>query len=153
DRLRIAVAHEARIGLELGPRGAADEAMDRQPGKLSGDVPERDVDAGECEERRAVIAEEMEFLPQLVKDRADLAGVAADQHWLHHLVERHLVALDDGVTERLAPAADAFVGVDAQHQYVERRPWLPREVPRLATIVIGNLEKEAFDRGDLHTTP
>ena len=52
-----AVAKQARVRGEIRARSAAEEAVERLPGELARDVPQRDVDAGECVDRGAVAAD------------------------------------------------------------------------------------------------
>jgi hypothetical protein len=74
----VGVAQQAGIGRKLRSAGAAEEAVERQAGRLAGDVPQRDVEAGQAEGDGAVAPEEMQLLLQVAADAADVAGIAAD---------------------------------------------------------------------------
>src|SRR6185369_15870637 len=90
DDLRIAVAHQARIDVELMACGTTKQAMKRQSGKLSGDVPEGDVDARDAVEHRSVPAEDVQFLPEFALQWPDRRGVTADADRRDQRVERRL---------------------------------------------------------------
>ena len=55
-----------------------------------------------------------------------------------------------GMAERLAPAGDAGIGVDAHEQDVEAGGRTPRDGHGAAADIVGDLDQNGFDGRDLH---
>ena len=72
-RVGLAVAQQAGVGRQVGPRAAAEQAVERQPSHLARDVPQRDVDARQRVDRRTVAADPVQHALQIVVERRDLA--------------------------------------------------------------------------------
>jgi len=95
----------------------AQHVGDRLAERLALGVPQRGVDAGETEDRHALVAEEVEFAPHAVPEALGVADVLADQGGLQAVDHgaQHLDA-PSAQGEQEALAGDADVGVD-EDQY------------------------------------
>ena len=97
------------VGEQAGARGAAEQLVERQPGDLALDVPERHVDRGDRRHRHrpaAPVGAAVEVLPGVL----DAVRVAVDQ-------QRHDVLAQVGGDRQLAPVegrvaepGDAVIG-------------------------------------------
>src|SRR5690606_10776879 len=108
------VAADPAVGLDPVAHQAAEQLVDRHAQGLALNVPQRLVDAGDRahqDRAAAVEAAAVEHLPQVV----DARRVATDQV-VAQLAHGRLDGVRAALDHRLAPAADAFVGVDAQEQ-------------------------------------
>jgi hypothetical protein len=118
DDVGRAVAADPAVGLHLVAHQAAQQFVDRRAQDLALDVPQRLVDAGDRahqDRAAAVEAGAVHGLPQVV----DAGRVLPDQVGLEFLdrgFDGARAAFDDG----LAPADDAFVGVDFQEHPARR---------------------------------
>ncbi len=86
DRLAFLVKAAAGIGLDP-LAAAAEKAIERQPGDLAGDVPERDVDAADRIHDDAAAAKLSGAREHLLPQPLDQQRVLADQHRLQQLVD------------------------------------------------------------------
>ncbi len=66
DTLLVQIPHQARVSGNLAAPRAAEQPMQRQSGRLAGDIPERNVDAADGEQGDPVATPEMVFLLQVV---------------------------------------------------------------------------------------
>ena len=117
---RLAFLVEAAAGIGLDPlAAAAEQAIERQIGDLTGDVPERDVDAADRIHNNpaaAVLARPREhLLPQPL----DQERVLADQHRLQDLLDD--VAGDATADPGLADPDHPLVGLDLDKEAAAAR--------------------------------
>ena len=129
----LAPAHApAPVERDRGPRGAPEQPVERQPGRLAGQIPERDVHRADDVDRDA-----RPGVRDAVDEPVPVAGrvprILADQHRADDLLHPPDRAAVVAPTE-LGGAVDALVGEDP-----EQRPAGPQEV--------------GSDLGDLHRTP
>jgi hypothetical protein len=150
--LRVAVLQQAGIGRQpIAPR-TAQQAIERQVRGLARDVPQRDVESRQSEDREAVAAEQMELLLQVVGEARDVACVLADGDRRHHVVQRRGDGVAAAVAEGLAPADDAGVGLDPHQQDVVGRPVAAAIARRVAAEGERHLDRVAVYARDLHAT-
>src|SRR5439155_7426065 len=150
DGVRLAVAQQARVRGQVGARTAAEQPVERQPRELAGDVPERDVDAGERVDGRPVAPDTVQQALEVVVDRGDLRRVAAHAQWAEHGVDGRARRGEDPVAERLTPAADTGVGVDAHQQHVDAGHRAVAQLRRRPLDDHRQVDDERLDAGDLH---
>src|SRR5207253_5967180 len=82
-----------------------------------------------------------------------LGRVAADAHRTEQRVDGRPGRRKDAMTERLAPAGDAGVGVDADEQHVDAGPRPAAEHGRGAVDHHRQVENDRGDACDLHGEP
>jgi hypothetical protein len=122
DLLGIAVLQQAGIGRQLVAARAAQQPMQRQAGCLAGDVPQRDVEARQREDRDAVAPNRCSFC---CRSQGGRCRVLPTRGAIMLSGGAHRVA---AVAERLAPA-DQAIGLDLTSRLLlsSRRTarWLP----------------------------
>src|SRR5438876_205218 len=150
DGVRLAVAQQARVRGQVGARTAAEQPVERQPRELAGDVPERDVDAGERVDGRPVAPDTVQPALEVVVDLGDLRRVAAHAHRAEHGVDGRACRVEDPVAERLAPAADPGVGVDAHQQHVDAGHRAVAQLRRRPLDDHRQVDDKRLDARDLH---
>ena len=99
-----------RVGDDLAAIGPAQQLVHRLVHGATHDVPQRDVDAGDGRDRHAAQAIVLDAIVEVLPDRLDVEGIAADH-------ARPVLRLDDGLGDggrpiAFAPAGDALVGRD-----------------------------------------
>jgi hypothetical protein len=112
DDGRWPIPADPAVDLDAVAHLAAEQLVDRHAERLALDVPERLVDAGDrTHQDRAASVEiaAVHRLPEVVDARRVLPDQLAGE-LLHGCLDGARAAFDD----RLAPAADAFVGLDLQ---------------------------------------
>ncbi|MCY1368989.1 hypothetical protein D9M69_560030 [compost metagenome] len=127
--VRRTVAADPGIGADTLAHRAAEQLMHRHAEVLALDVPEGLVDAGDgAHQHRAATVEAaaVHDVPQVL----DVARVLADQI-VGKLVDGGRHRVRPALYHRLAPAADADIGIDAQEQPARR-------------------DQEGGEAGDLH---
>ncbi len=129
--------------------GAAQQAMQRQVGRLAGDVPQGDVEPRQGEDRDAVAAEQVQLLLQVVAESRDVARILADREGCDHVVQGRAHGIGAGIAERFAPADDARVRLDPHQQGVDH----DRHALALVTAAEGvrHLHRMRVDTRDLHS--
>lgn len=127
---------------------AADEPAEGKAGGLAGDVPERDVDAGQRLDRHALLAVIAEQIIDVMPEDGAVARVAAEDHRPDDLLDDGAVGERDiAGAEALAPAGEALVGSDLDQ--VRGAPGVELlGVAELLRQVVG--EDVTDDVGDLH---
>ena len=150
DGLGGAVAQEARVGWQVGARASAQQAVERDAGDLARDVPERDVEARQRVHGRPVAADPVQEPLNLVVDRGDLARIAADAQGSEQGVDDRARGREDTMTERLAPADDSRIGLEADEQHVDAGPRPAAEHRRGPVDQHREIENEGLNPSDLH---
>ncbi len=153
QRLRFTIAQQARIDGQLIAEAAAEQLVERHLRAFAGKVPECDVEAGKGVYDWPVAAEQMERLGEVAHQRVDARRVAPDQLRHDHPVEDHFGRRRDRVAETLAPADQTVLRLDAQHEDVEPGGRLPRDFPRAAADLVGDLQKHRLRLDDFHVRP
>jgi hypothetical protein len=152
DLLRVAILQQAGIGRQPVAPCPTEQPVQRQTGRLAGDVPQRDVESGKSEDRDAVAAEQMQLLLQVVAEFGDVARVPADRQGSHHVVQGGANGIGAGVAERLAPADDAGIGFHSYEQDVVGRPGAQTFTLMTAAESVRHLYRLRVDARDLHST-
>ena len=106
---REARAAGVEIAIRPVPDLAAEQLIERHPGALALDVPERDVDAAHRVEEHRPVAPVRAHVARL-PDVLDLVDVAADEERLEVLVDRRLHDERALRERRAAPADEARLG-------------------------------------------
>jgi len=150
DRVSRAVAQEARVGRQLDARAPAEQAIGRHPSDLARDVPQRDVDARQRVHRRPVAPDPVQQTLHVVVEGRDLARIAADTHGPEQGVDDGTRGRKHPMAERLAPADDAAVGLDADQQHVDAGSRPPAEHRRGPVDQHRHVEYERLNPCDLH---
>ena len=127
DQRRVAVAQQARIGLELRALAAAQQSVQRLAGALAEDVPQRDLDAGEGIDERPVAAQQVHRMQDVAGKRLDVPASRPITSGATIVSSAALVVGDGGMAERLAPADQAVLRLDPHQQDLEMRPGLAGE--------------------------
>ena len=128
--------------------GAADQLVDRQPRHFAGDVPERDVDAGERLQRHPLLAVIAQQVVDPVPDRVAVQRVHAQNHRLDDLLDDGPVGERHGARpETLAPTGNSLVGLDLDDMGRALAVELLGISQLLRHVV---LQHVAGDPGDLH---
>ncbi len=154
DEIGLAVAQQARIGRNAIPGGAAEQAMEGHALRLAGNVPQRDVDAGKRETDRPVPAHGVKLALQVRHERRHVGEFAPDAQRRHDARDRLPRQRRSGKAERLAPAGEAGIGVDAHEQGLHVRPRPERPHLLGAAVLIGHGDEDGFDFRDFHcSTP
>jgi len=144
------VAQETRVGGQVSARAAAEQAIERNAGRLARDVPERDVDPRERVHRGAVPAHAVQHALDLIVGREDLARVAADEHRTDERVDGRPGRVEDAVAEGFAPSREAGVGLDADQQHVDAGAGPATEHRRRSLDLHRQVEHDRLDASDLH---
>ena len=143
---RFALLVEAAAGIGLDPiAAAAEQAVERHPRHLAGDVPQRDVDAADPIHDDAAPAELAGAGEHLLPQPLDQQRVLAEQHRAEQIVDDvpGAAAADAG----LADAGDAIIGLDLDQEAAARRLHAAgAAIGRFAAIG----ERDRADIGDLH---
>ncbi len=87
--------------------------MDRRALRLAGNVPQRDVDAGERKTDRPMPPHGMQLALQVGHERGHVGEFTALAQRSHDAQNRLARQRRSGKAERLAPAGNACIGVDA----------------------------------------
>ena len=131
-------------------RGAAEQAMDRRALRFAQNIPQRDVDAGECETHRPVASHGVKLALQVGHERRNIGELAADTERRHNARDRLVGQGRDGKAERLAPADEARIGVDAHEQRLHVRP-RPERAHRLrSAVLVRHGDQDGLDAGNFH---
>ena len=149
--LGIAIFEQAGVGRQAVASGAAQQAMQRQVGRLAGDVPQRDVEPRQGEDGDAVAAEQVQLLLQVVAELRDVARILADRERRDHVVQGRAHGIGAGIAERFAPADDARVRLDPHQQDVVCRPGAQALALVTAAEGVRHLDRMAVDARDLHS--
>ena len=105
--------HAVAVDGHVLPVSAADQLVKGQSRHLAGDVPQRDVHAGKGLERHSLLPVIAKEIVDPVPDRVAVKRVGTHDHRPYHVLDDALVRQCHRTwTEALAPAADAFVGLD-----------------------------------------
>ena len=107
DEVGLAVAQQARIDRHALGGLAAQHAIERLAGDLAGDIPQRDVEAGQRIGDRPVARRIVELALQVAHQAADVARIAAERERRHQIGERSPRRRAGAEPESLAPADDA----------------------------------------------
>src|SRR3984893_9793517 len=144
DRLAFLVEAAARIGLDP-VAAASEEAVERQFGDFSGDVPQSNVDAADRIHHDAAAAELAGAREHLLPQPFDQQGVLADQHRRQLLLDHPLSGA--AANPRLADPDHPIVGLDLDQQAAAARLHAAgAAIRRLAAIG----ERCRADIDDLH---
>ena len=121
-RPRIVAPVDRRgVGQHALATDAAEQRVQRHPGGLAGDVPQRDVDAGDRLHLHAAGAAG-EGTAHVLPARGDVERALADHRGLEQAVDDRGVGHRARPPEDLAPAGQAGIGHDLDHGDVERGP-------------------------------
>src|SRR4029450_10224405 len=115
------------------------------------DVPQRDVETRQGEDRYAVAAEQVQLLLQVIGEPGDIARVLADRDGCDHVVHGGAYGVGAGIAEGLAPADDAIVGFDPHQQDVVGRPGAQAFALVTAAEGVRHLHRMRVDTRDLHS--
>src|SRR4029453_13973765 len=129
----------------------AQQTMQRQAGRLAGDVPQRDVETRQGEDRYAVAAEQVQLLLQVIGEPGDVARVLAHGDGRDHVVAGGPHGVGAGIAEGLAPADDAVVGFDPHQKDVVGRPGTQAFALVTAAEGVRHLHRMRVDTRDLHS--
>ena len=146
--LGIEVLEEAGVG---GQRGLGRRAQERVQGLvrgLGGDVPERNVEAGDREQGDAIAAEQVKLELDLLHQRRDIVDVAADDDGGHHVGHGGTHGAAAIVAEGLAKAGDARVGLDPHDDHVEALPGSAAPARGPAAVAERDGDGNGVDAGD-----
>jgi len=150
DQIGFAVAQQARIGRNAIPGRPAEQAVNRHALRLAGNVPQRDVDAGKRETDRPMPPHGMQLALQVGHERGHVGEFAANAQRRDDAQNRLARQRRSGKAERLAPAGNAGIGVDADEQGFHMRPRPERPHRLRPAMLIGCGDENGFDAGDLH---
>src|SRR5262249_11488299 len=135
--------------IDLGTHGSAHELRERLPRALAREIPERDVEAADREDRDAVAAEEMQRLLELVVEAGDVAGIAAQRHRHHHALQCRLDRGRAVIGKRIAPSDKTVGGLDSHEQRLEPGPGAAAPTRGMADALERDLERYRLDALDL----
>ena len=115
---RLAIAQQAGIGRHALPTRAAQQCMQRLARDAPRDVPQRDVDRREPERHRPVAAEIVKTPRQLRRQTGDVARILSHAERREQAVHRILRGRHQVEAKPFAPAMQAGIGLDLDHQRV-----------------------------------
>ena len=154
DRVRVAIAHQARVGPHLlASPTAAEQVAQWQVGALAGDVPQRDIDGGVRVYDWPIATEDVEGLGRLAMQGVDIGRVLADEPGTHMRLQRRLGRGNDGVPETFAPAGDAGVRFHLDEEMIHGGKPQAGEFLLRGAHVEGNADVVRVDGRNLHGVP
>jgi hypothetical protein len=138
------------VGRNACPR-AAEDAVQRQTGRLAERIPERAVKRRDADHRHALVAEEVDVVPCPGPEFGNVSRIPADEQltqFRDHLHQHLGAAIVEGKDQVFA--GDAGIAAHAQQDAAEPADLAERAADRL-------LERQRYrcrvDAGDLHEYP
>ncbi len=92
----------------------------------------------------------MEIARKFLVQRGDLRGIAADDERGERLAQRRHCGGGNVVAERLAPAGEPGIGLDAHQDVDELFPHAPAKAGGGAGMADGKSDGNGLERGDPH---
>ncbi len=117
--LGVGVADQACIRRQRRDLAAAQQLVDRLTGRFARDIPQRDVDRRQAIDECATATEDVKLLLQIALQFFAAADIGADQFRCQDGVDHDFHGRYRREAEGFAPAHDAVIGGDFDHQRVD----------------------------------